>query len=76
MLQKYNAPYASDFNVCAKQVTFVPETTKSEVETEKCKIKNENAQRMSLFFAHLRNDCAFCVLRWGLQVRESALTKP
>jgi len=45
MLQKYNALYASDFNICAKRVTFVPETTKSEVETEnlksKMKMRNE-----------------------------------
>jgi len=35
MLQKYNALYVSDFNVCAKRVTFVPETTKTEIEAEK-----------------------------------------
>ena len=35
MLQKYNAPYASDFDLCAKRATFVLEMTQSVFETEK-----------------------------------------
>ena len=34
MLQKYSAPYASDFDVCAKRVKFVSETDKSVFETD------------------------------------------
>jgi len=35
MMQKYNAPCATDFDVCAKRVTFILETTKRVFETEK-----------------------------------------
>jgi len=35
MMQKYNAPCASDFDFCSKRVTFILETTKRVVETEK-----------------------------------------
>ena len=35
MMQKYNAPYATDFDVCSKRVTFALETTKRGFEAEK-----------------------------------------
>ena len=39
-LQKYSTHYNSDFNVCAKRVTFVPETDKSVFEMKKYAQKN------------------------------------
>jgi len=49
LLQKYSAPCASDFDVCAKRVKLVSETDKFVFETDKMGLKKKFSKIHTFF---------------------------